>query len=247
MRIETNQWRNRYRRTKLNKIYQQKLKDAQRQTWRSFVEAADEKTIWNIKKYMNSTPTQHYIPTLNETVAKNKEKAQEFIKTFFPPPPPADLSDIMHAECTTEPDPVPCDTNITRQQLRRIIQKLSPNKAPRPDGIINKVLKENSEMHEPHLMTLIQASLDTGHFPTPFKKTITVVLRKPLKPDYTKPNAYRPIALENTIGKVIESIITELISYLIETHGLLPANDFGGRPQRTTTDAMTVLTESIHY
>jgi len=118
MRIETNQWRNRYRRTKLNKIYQQKLKDAQRQTWRSFVEAADEKTIWNIKKYMNSMPTQHYIPTLNETVAKSEEKAQEFINTFFPPPPPADLSDITHADCTTEPDPVPCDTNITRQQLR---------------------------------------------------------------------------------------------------------------------------------
>ena len=96
-------------------------------------------------------------------------------------------------------------------------------------------------------MALTQASLNTGHFPTPFKETITIVLRKPTKPDYTKLNAYRPIALESTIGKVIESIIMELLSYLIETHDLLPANHFGGRLQRTTIDAMTVLSENIHH
>ena len=73
-----------------------------------------------------------------------------------------------------------------------------------------------------------------------------LILRKPNKLDYTKPNAYRPIALENTIGKLIESIITKLLSYLIETHELLPPNHFGGRPQRTTEDAMMVLTENIY-
>ena len=95
-------------------------------------------------------------------------------------------------------------------------------------------------------MALTQASLDAGHFPTPFKETITIILRKPNKPDYTKPNAYRPIALKKTIAIVIESIVTELLSYLIETHELLPADHFGRRPQRTTIDAMTILTENIH-
>ena len=79
-----------------------------------------------------------------------------------------------------------------------------------------------------------------------YKQSLTVVLRKPNKPNYTKPNAYRPIALECTIGKVLESIITELLSYLIETHDLLPTNHFGSRPQRTTEDAMMVLSENIH-
>ena len=51
---------------------------------------------------------------------------------------------------------------------------------------------------------------------------------------------------ECTIGKVLESIITELLSYLIETHDLVPANHFGGRPQRITEDAMMVLSEYIH-
>src|SRR5436190_16610083 len=95
-------------------------------------------------------------------------------------------------------------------------------------------------------MALTQASLNTGHFPTPFKKTVTIVLRKPNKPNYTKPNAYRPIALENTIGKVLESILAEHISYLCETFNLLPKHHFGGRPGRTAEDAMLILSESIY-
>ena len=96
------------------------------------------------------------------------------------------------------------------------------------------------------ILSLAQQSLATGHFPQPFKEIITLVLRKPNKPNYTKPNAYRPIALENTIGKVLESILAEHISYLCETFNLLPKHHFGGRPGRTAEDAMLILSESIY-
>jgi hypothetical protein len=93
---------------------------------------------------------------------------------------------------------------------------------------------------------ILQASLSMGHFPKPFKHTTTVVLRKPQKPDYTKAKAYRPIALESTIGKVCESIVAETLSYLAETYQLLPNTHFGGRPGRSTVDAMAILMEQIH-
>src|SRR5438046_4878495 len=70
----------------------------------------------------------------------------------------------------------------------------------------------------------------------------TIVLRKPGNPDYTKPNAYRPIALENTLGKVFESIMADIISYLTETHELLPAQHYGGRPGRSAEDAIIICT-----
>ena len=72
------------------------------------------------------------------------------------------------------------------------------------------------------------------------------ILRKPNKPNYTKPNAYRPIALESTLGKVLESIVADHISYLCETFNLLPKHHFGGRPGRTAEDAMLILSESIY-
>ena len=212
-----------------------------------FVEAADEKSIWSIKKYMNSKPTQHYIPTINDTATTNEEKAARLREVLLPALaslPQADTSDITATHIY--PEPVPCNLIVTKQQLKRAVGKIAPDKAPGPDEITNRILKKNITNLQAHLLTLAQACIDTGYFPSTFKKTLTVVLRKPNKPDYTKPNAYRPIALECTIGKILESIITELLSYLIETHDLLPANHFGGRPQRTTEDAMMILTENVY-
>ena len=73
----------------------------------------------------------------------------------------------------------------------------------------------------------MQASLNLGYFPKAFKETTTIVI-------YTIPKAYRPI------GKIFESVIAEIISYLIETYNLLPEEHFRGRPGRSTEDA-TVL------
>jgi hypothetical protein len=72
-----------------------------------------------------------------------------------------------------------------------------------------------------------------------------VVLRKPGKPRYDMLKAYHPIALLNTMGKLLTAIIAELLTYYTEKHTLLPAMHFGGRPGRTTTDALHVLTYKI--
>jgi ribonuclease HI len=253
-RKETNHLRNVFHRTgstwdrkrwkKKRKEYQNNIRAAKERTWRDFVEEADEKTIWMVKKYIDATPTPSYIPTLDGNATTNDEKAEKFQATFFPLPPPADLSDI--SDQTRYPEPVHCPSVITMRQLENAINKLAPNKAPGPDEISNRVLKKNFSTIQHHLLALAQASMNTGHFPTPFKTTTTVVLRKPMKPDYTKPNAYRPIALENTIGKVLESVIADVLSYLTESYELLPPQHFGGRPGRTAEDAMMLLSERIH-
>ncbi|KAF8503022.1 hypothetical protein JB92DRAFT_2540999, partial [Gautieria morchelliformis] len=57
----------------------------------------------------------------------------------------------------------------------------------------------------------------------------TRVLRKPGKADYTQllsPGAYRPIALLDTMGKVLSACIAEDLVTMTERHHLLPANHF---------------------
>jgi hypothetical protein len=66
---------------------------------------------------------------------------------------------------------------------------LAANKAPGPDEIPNLVLKKRYNEIKAHLLLLAQESFEVGHFPTIFKKSRTLVLHKPKKPDYTKPNA----------------------------------------------------------
>ena len=184
-----------------------------------------------------------FIPTLEKDAATMKQKTSELQKAFFPKPPAADLTDITDS---VYPQEVPFECQITIRQVQEAINNLAPDKAPGPDEITNRVLKNALPTIEHHLQALMQASLNLGHFPRPFKQTITVMLRKPNKPDYTKVKAYRPMALECTLGKAMESIISEIISYLTEIQELLPAEHFGGRSGRSAEDALMILSESIY-
>ena len=223
--------------------HKREIAQAKVSKWREYVSNVDGKTIFQVKDYVTNIPTSAVVPTLEGSAVTNEQKAAALKKAFFPKPPPADLSDIAS---TTYPQEVPYEHQITIRQIREAVNRLAPNKAPGPDEIANRVLKETLPVIERHLQVLMQASLDLGHYPKPFKHTTTVVLRKPSKPDYTKVKAYRPIALESTIGKIMESVIAEIMGYLTEEHRLLPTQHYGGRPGKSAEDAMMTLSEDIY-
>ena len=92
----------------------------------------------------------------------------------------------------------------------------------------------------------MQASINLRYFPKIYKSTITVVLGKPRKPDYTKAKAYHPIALKSALGKVLESVIADIISYLKDMYKLLSVYHFGKQPAKSTEDAIMILLEDVH-
>ena len=111
---------------------------------------------------------------------------------------------------------------------------------------MNMVLRKALPLVKQHLQAVFQASMDLSYFPKIFRDSTTVVIRKSAKPDYTRSKAYHPIALKCTLGKIFKSIIAEILSYLTETHRLLPDHYYQGRPGQSTEDALLVLSESIH-
>jgi hypothetical protein len=95
------------------------------------------------------------------------------------------------------------------------------------------------------LLKIYRAILKLQEFINPWREFTTVVLRKPDKPNYEIPKAYRPIVLISTMAKVLTAIIAEDISHLVERNQLIPKTHFGGRPGRTTTDAIHYLVHKI--
>lgn len=93
---------------------------------------------------------------------------------------------------------------------------------------------------------LFQRCLTLAYHPRQFKTSTTVVLKKPQREDYTKAKAYRPIALLNTLGKLLERIVADRISQATETHHLLPDYQMGARRSRSAVTALSLLTEQIH-
>ena len=63
--------------------------------------------------------------------------------------------------------------------------------------------------------------------------------------DYTVPSVHWPIALLNTIAKVLSACVSEDLMQMAEMHDLLPANHFSCHPGRTTTDSLHYVTKFI--
>src|SRR3979490_1348971 len=85
-----------------------------------------------------------------------------------------------------------------------------------------------------------------GHYPQRFKEARPITLRKPQKPKYSDPGAWRPIALLSTIGKVIESLIAKRLGRVAEENHLLPDTQMGARAGRSTEIALELLTRQVH-
>lgn len=175
-------------------------------------------------------------------MSTNSSKSKLLAQAFFPSRPPART---LHTEEIEYPEPI-CETHkISREQIRRQLKCLRPYKAPGPDNIPNIVLSQCAEAITDRLFYIYSAILERGYYFNPWKKFITVVLRKPGKPQYDVLKAYHPIALLNTLGKLLTAIITEQLTYYTEKHALLPPMHFGGRPGRTTMDTLHTLTYFI--
>lgn len=175
-----------------------------------------------------------------------EDKADLLMSVFAPKSPTADLSNTEGFEYPLADPQVECPIKIS--EIQQAINKTTPKKAPETDGITNLVLKEASQnqLFMEILLCLFNASLTLRYCSEHFKELITVTLSKPGKGDYTEPKSYRPIALLNTIDKIMESIIAMRISYLVESVlGIIPKSHLGGRKLRSTEDAVHLLLERI--
>jgi hypothetical protein len=95
-------------------------------------------------------------------------------------------------------------------------------KAPGEDGLRAVVWKQVWPVVKHWAMAIFRLSLEKGELPSQWRHAKLIPLRKPGKSDYTIAKAWRPISLLSTLGKILESVVAERISYAAETYGLLP-------------------------
>jgi hypothetical protein len=137
--------------------------------------------------------------------------------------------------------------DITSDEVLRTIERISPDKAPGLDQITNRVLRVAAKTLADLLANLFNNCYRQGHYPLPFCYSTTVVLRKPGKSDYTITKSFPPIALLNTIGKILDSILASRIAYLAERCKLLPSLHMGGRATSGCEHAVHLLLERIYW
>jgi hypothetical protein len=81
---------------------------------------------------------QTNIPTLDNAAETYEELTDTLKRRLFPPPPPAIMQGLDHAQ---HPPAVHYDASITIEQIQRAVHKVAADKGPGPDEITNRVLK----------------------------------------------------------------------------------------------------------
>ncbi len=190
------------------------------------------------------------MPALKSTqgLAYSINEKAEVLKARFYPVVEADLSDIQDTAFEEESFQGACldvPKQATADEVSSLLKVRKPYKAPGTDRIPNGFLRAMGPKLAEAVAQLANACWALGHFPDRFKEARTVVLRKSGKPSYSDPGAWRPIALLNTIRKLIESLMAKRLSQAAEEYKLLPDTQMGARPGRSTETALELLTAQV--
>jgi len=106
--------------------------------------------------------------------------------------------------------------------MARTISRLLNNTVLGLDRILNEALKTCGLLIAPWLADVARVYFIIGYY-LQFRRSITtVILQKEGKADYLILGSYRPIALENTLSKILEKVIADRIVDIVEEYALLP-------------------------
>lgn len=132
---------------------------------------------------------------------------------------------------------------ITNEELIAVAKKMKSKKAPGPDGIPNVALKTAIVTNPDIFRSSLQICLNEGHFPSQWKRQKLVLLPKPGKPP-GDPGSYRPICLLDTLGKLLERVLSNRLTKYTEGERGLSNMQFGFRNGKSTVDAIRTVLET---
>ena len=155
-------------------------------------------------------------------------------------------SDMLDADITKRlpQHPVASALGIepTEEEIATAMKAMANAKAVGPDSLPAELLKLGFQQHRTilrELHRLIILIWRQGKVPQQWKYAVITVLHK--KGDKTECGNYRGILLMSHAGKVLLKVVARRLSAYCEAKGLLPEEQCGFRPDRSTTDMMFVV------
>lgn len=134
------------------------------------------------------------------------------------------------------------EERFTKQEVKEVISNLKKKKACGPDKIYNEQLRSASPMMLEAWADLFNECMLQGTIPDRWRCARIKMLYKG-KGDASDMNAYRGIAMECTLYKVMMTLVTRRLTKIVDH--LFPEEQFGFRKQRSTVQAIECLQRDI--
>ena len=130
--------------------------------------------------------------------------------------PPAPVYDVrQHLQTVT----------ISEERVTELLANLHPNKAPGPDGIHSRILKELAEEITKPICKIFDMSLNEGTLPAEWRTaTVTPIFKKGRKQD---PGNYRPVSLTCVLCNVMEKLVRQSVVEHLEQNKLISDEKHG--------------------
>ena len=134
--------------------------------------------------------------------------------------------------------------NITVEGVQKLYDKLNPYKAPGPDNLQHRILKELSYQIAPVLCNIFKVSLRTGIVPDDWKlANVTPIFKKGSR---QLPENYRPVSLTSICCKLMEHILVSRISkHQLDRHGILNDSQLGFRRARSCETQLIAFIDDL--
>jgi ribonuclease HI len=225
-----------------NRFFQE-IKKAKREHWNQFLEKEDAKSIFKALAYTKGRNAEK-LPPIQGSRGQLQDTFQGRCKalrnTLFPTPP--STTNLSWNRYTASRWNWP---TLTKVELINACSAKIKGKTPGPDGITQALILKAYEAIPEVFFSLYSRLIDLGYHPRCWRQATGAVLKKPSKPDYSLPKAYRIISLLNCLGKVSERILAQRLGYLAETSAILHPTQIGGRQKKSAIDAALLLLQEV--
>jgi len=128
---------------------------------------------------------------------------------------------------------------VTVEKLIHAANSFSPYKSSGPDGVHPITLQKVVEIIPNQICSLMRQCLSVGYVPLKWRQSRVIFLPKPGKPDYSKPNSWRPISLTSFFLKTLERLIDKRIRTHEMCNYLVSNNQFAYLPGVSTETAIS--------
>ncbi|KAB5591998.1 RNA-directed DNA polymerase from transposon BS [Ceratobasidium theobromae] len=208
-------------------------------------EASTTNSIWEINQWWQGRKVLN-LPTLKQPdsslATSNGQKAALFHSTFFPHvpcAPPATLLDTFPQRPQFSLPP------ILESEIANSLALCHNRSAPGAFGTNYLLLKWAFEARPDLFTWLHNACIQLRYHPICLQNALISPIPKPNWYDMASPKSYWPIALLETLSKLLEKIIAKRITAMAGCLNLIPPDQFGGKEKSSCLDAGLVFIHDV--
>ena len=136
---------------------------------------------------------------------------------------------------------------FSKEEFKSVISKCSDTLALGPDKLtwhyLKLIVKNDSCLT--NIVNIADSCINLGYWSEYFKISSTIIIPKPNKSSYDQLKAFHPIVLLNTLGKLIEKVVTDRLQFMVACNNFIYPSQLGGLKFKSTTDAGIALTHII--